>query len=252
MKDKIFNKFISRLGLYDGLIYQNKKHLADIISTYKKTSKQISPDLFLPMFGSKLVYRNVLTRKLEIAYSHFVDNRNIEESIAELNLLFCNMCISQCYEAFETYLKDVVALNLLDTPSLAISLDKGIITTNFKNCRDSLDRAKWKTRKYNKHLFSLLYKLNPKIRNIESDNIIRFNFGEWYIVFSDIRHSIIHSNSNIETTSTKGYSKFQKEILNKLFLTSKSTDLHNISCVDDYEYLIKIVAQHGQLIKDSL
>ncbi len=252
MKEKIFNKFISRLGLYNGLIYQNKKHLADIILTYKKTSKQISPDLFLPMFGSKLVYRNVLTRKHEIAYSHFVDNRNIEESIAELNLLFCNMCISQCYEAFETYLKDFVALILLDTPSLAISLDKGIITTNFKNCRDSLDKAKWKTRKNNKHLFSLLYKLNPKIHNIESDNIIRFNFREWYIVFSDIRHSIIHSDSYIDTASTKGYSKFQKEILNKLFLTSKSTDLHNISCVDDYKYLIEIVAQHGQLIRDSL
>jgi hypothetical protein len=252
MKDKIFNKFISRLGLYNGLIYQNKKHLADIILTYKKTSKQISPDLSIPMFGSKLVYRNVLTRKHEIAYSHFVDNKNIEESIAELNLLFCNMCISQCYEAFETYLKDIVALKLLDTPSLVTSLDKEIITTNFKACRDSIDKAKWKTRKNNKHLFSLLYKLNPEIRNIESDNVISFNFSEWYVVFSDIRHSIVHANSYINIQPTKEYSKFQKDILNKLFLTSKGSELHNISSVDDYQYLIEIVAQHGQLINDSL
>ena len=217
MKDKIFNKLISRLGLYNGLIYQNEKHLADIILIYKKTSKQISPDLFVPIFGSKLVYRNVLTRKHEIAYSHFVDNRNIEESIAELNLLFCNLCISQCYEAFETYLKDIIVLNLLDAPSLVTDLNKGILTTNLKACRDSFDKAKWKTRKNNKHLFSLLYMLNPKIKNIESDNIIRFNFKEWYVVFSDMRHSIVHSNSYVNLASTKGYSIFQKEIFNKLF-----------------------------------
>ena len=100
--------------------------------------------------------------------------------------------------------------------------------------------------------FSLLYKLNPEIRNIESDNIISFNFSEWYVVFSDIRHSIVHANSYINIASTKEYSKFQKKILNKLFLTSKSSELHNISSVNDYTYLIKIVAQHGQLIKDSL
>ena len=162
------------------------------------------------------------------------------------------MCISQCYEAFETYLKDIIALKLLDNFSLANSLNKGLKTTDFDSCRKSLDKAKWKTRKNNKHLFSLLYKLNPEIKQNECQNIVRFDFKEWYIVFSDIRHSIVHSNSHINISSTKGYSKFQKELLSKLFLTVDSSNSHNISTVDEYDYIIQIIAQHGQLIKNLL
>jgi hypothetical protein len=252
MKNKIFDKFISRLGLYNGLIAQNKSQLENIISTYKKTSRQISPDLSLPMSTTKFVYRNVLTKKHEIAYSHLVDNKTIKETTGELNLLFCNLCISQSYEAFETFLKSIIALKLIENPNIATKLNPDFNLQNYESCRKSLNAPIWEGRKKNnKHLFKTLYELVPDIKLSERENSIDFDFKEWYIVFSEVRNSIVHSNSIIDLAVTKKYTKFQKEIFTKLFFNSTSS-LHNISTIENYSYLLKIVAQHGQLIKDKL
>lgn len=251
MTEKLFDKFISRLGLYNGLISQQQGHLDDTLRFYEKNKRNDTGDIALPIIGSRLVYRNPITRKYEFAYDHFVDGNSLKENIGKVNRLFCNLCISQSYEAFETFLKDMAAYSLVNSKNDLV-LDAGISLENFKSCRTSIDSVRWKTRKYNKHLFSLLYKVNPEIKSIEEENKLHFDFREWYRVFSDVRHSIVHSNSEFDGQLAAGYSKFQKDILHKLFLPEHKKYSGPISSDEDYGYVIKIIAQHGQLIKDLL
>jgi hypothetical protein len=251
MKDKPFDKLISRLGLYNGLISQHQVHLDDTINSYEKNRRTDTGEIALPIFASRLVYRNPLTRKYEFAYDHFVDGNSLKENILKVSQLFCNLCISQTYEAFETYLKDIVAYSIFNKGSIS-PIDQRISLESFDSCRQSIERIKWKSRKNNKHLFALLYKLNPQIKTFEQENKLRFDFKEWYMVYSDVRHSIVHSNGVFDKGLAKGYSKFQKEILNKLFLGEASKNTNLITSADDADYIIKIVAQHGQLLNDLL
>ena len=44
----------------------------------------------MPILGSKLIYRNVLTSKHEIKHSRFIDIENVEEKTQEIKDNYCN------------------------------------------------------------------------------------------------------------------------------------------------------------------
>lgn len=65
-----FNKFIDRIGFYKTSIFQIDSHLREFTKFRKDNlPKNLSDDFVMPILGSKLVYRNVLTLKHEIKYS---------------------------------------------------------------------------------------------------------------------------------------------------------------------------------------
>lgn len=100
----IFTKFIDRVGFYKTTIYEVDTHLKEFIKSRKTNlPKNLSKDFVMPILGSKLVYRNVLTTKHEFAFSRFIDIENVDEKTREIKENYCNFCISQSFEAFETY-----------------------------------------------------------------------------------------------------------------------------------------------------
>ena len=248
---KLFKKFTSRLGLYNGLLFQMKTHLKHIAGDIQSQNLNIdsaNQDRFL--LGSHLSYKNLLTGKQEFPYTHEVTTKNLSKTLEDLNIEFSNFCISQCYEAFETFLKDIITIKLLDNPTFALKIDKVIDTTNFEICRKSIDSIRTKNDHHNAKLFKILRRLNKEIS--ENIDLHLKGFDDWYIVFSEIRHSIVHSNSMIKKSLTENWSTYQKELLNDFFLKEIQDETIKINTFKYYGTVIQAIAQQGQLIFDSL
>lgn len=246
--DEAHKKFTDRVGLYKGFLFQTESHFAGTIRTHKwQSEKRAASDFIMPILGSKLLYRNPIIAKYEIAYQHLIDEKNLEESVSHLKKYYFNFVIAQCFEAFETYLKDIIAAFLVSYQENS-RLNVDIDTHTYESCRESLSKYSKTKNRYNKRLFKLLYKLEPEIDNIERSNILNFNFKEWYIVFAEIRHSIIHSNSQFESNKSTNWTAFQKTVLNQLFVNAKENETGDISTVEHYDYIIEIVSQHAYIL----
>jgi hypothetical protein len=252
-----FKKFISRIGFYKTSIFQIDTHLKEFIRFRKDNlPKDLSEDFIMPILGSKLIYRNVLTAKYEFGYTSLIDIENIEEKVTEIIEHYCNYCISQCFEAFESFLKDILCQYFLDNKKF-IEENEALRKINlnidrFENCRKEIYKLLKTDNAYNKQLFKWFYKIDNGIKKYERENFLRFDFYEWNIVFTEMRHSITHSNANFSKTMAIQWTDFQKRLLNELFVKSENGNIIIISTFQNYDYITKIIAQHGQLIYDRV
>ncbi len=245
--------FISRIGTYNGFLFQTSSIFDTIIKNEIEISTKIDkPDFVRPILGNKLVYRNPITTKYVFAHSYFVNDKNIDETLANLKIHFFNFVVAQCYEAFETFLKDIISAYLLTLDKNSSLIPNSIKTDNYEICRETISSYCFSKNKYNKRLFQILYSLNLKIEETEINNFLRFDFKEWFIVFTEIRHSIVHSNSKFKMNKTEQWSDFQKELLTQLFLNKIDNDFGYISSVKEFDYILRIIGQHGQIINDCL
>ena len=253
--DEHFNKFIDRIGFYKNSIYQIDTHLKEFIRFRKNNlPKNISEDFVMPILSSKLIYRNVLTSKHEIKQSRFIHIDNIEEKTQEIKDNYCNFCVSQSFEAFETFLKDILAHYIFSNPNFVLENEKLKVLKieNYDTCRIDIQKILQKNNKYNKQIFNWLYQINSEISKLEKENFLDFNFAEWNIVLTEIRHSIVHSNSHLKIEKTKNWTDFQNRLLNELFTCNVLDKEIVISTYENYDYIIGIIAQHGQLIYDKI
>jgi hypothetical protein len=250
--EEAHRKFVDRVGMYNGFLFQTVTHFKDILREQKRYSEQINqPDFVRPIMGNKLLYRNPITVKYEFAYHHSVDEKNLEETLENLKSHYFNFVVAQCFEAFETFLKDIVSV-CLTLNSTGIMVDKPINTSSFETCRKDISSYCRSKNKYNKKLFDLMYQINPKVSESESKNFLRFDFKQWNVVFTEIRHCIVHANSQFKLATATNWTDFQNELLNQLFVAKSENGVGQISTVADYDYIIKIIAQHGQIINDCL
>jgi len=253
----LFNKFINRIGFYKASVFQIDKNLEDFIKTRKANLPKTDEDFVMPILGSKLVYRNLLTGKNEIPFQRFVDVGNINEKVSEIKEGYSNYCISQSFEAFETLIKDLIAYYLFNNKDFVESIEPQIKYKlnfeTFESCRDEIRKLKNnKDSSYNKHFFYWLYKMSPKIEQVERNNFIPFDFQDWNIVMTGVRHSIVHSDSIFDMKKTKGWNDFQLRLLNGYFLKENNDKVIKISTMNNYDKIIERIAQHGQLIADEI
>ena len=244
-RHKIFDKFASRLGLYNGLLFQSKSHFNDIINLKKKWSKN-KTGFFL---GTHLTFRNYLKGgRHEFVHSYEVNRRNISKTVDVFHMHFSNFCIAQCFEAFETFLKDVIALKIQKSPLNAIT--KGLKGKTQAQCRKNLEEFCRGKNKHNKKLFSLIKSLSlPSSTQLD---LLLGQLSEWYIVFSEVRHSIVHSNGHLKKAVFSGWSLYQKKLLKNFMIKEEKADYVIINTFPDYGTIIQTIAMHGQLIYDRL
>jgi hypothetical protein len=251
----IFTKFIDRIGFYKTTIYQVDTHLKEFIKSRKANlPKNLSKDFVMPILGSKLVYRNVLTTKHEFAFTRFIDIENVDEKTQEIKENYCNFCVSQSFEAFETFLKDILASYLVSDETFINNNTKlqDLNITNFQTCRADIYKLLRKDNKYNKQLFNWLYKIDKDLKKYEQTNFLRFDFTEWNTVLTEVRHSIVHSDSILSKDKTIAWTGFQNTLLKELFTGTETEKKITLSSYKNYDYIITIIAQHGQLIYDRI
>ncbi len=245
--------FFSRIGTYNGFLFQTSTIFDTIIKNeIEFSTKRNMPDFKRPILGNKLVYQNPITTKYVFAHTYFVNDKNIEETLENLKIHYFNFVVAQCYEAFETFLKDIISAYLLTLDKNSSLIPNSIKTDDYEICRETISSYSFSKNKYNKKLFQILYSLNPKIEQTEINNFLRFNFKEWFIVFTEIRHSIVHSNSKFKMNKIAQWSGFQKELLTQLFLNNYANNTSYISTIKEFDYILRIIGQHGQIVSDCL
>jgi hypothetical protein len=232
-----------------------RQHLNEFIKSRKTNlPNELSKDFVMPILGSKLVYRNVLTTKYEIAFSRFIDINNIDEKTQEIKENYSNFCVSQSFEAFETFLKDILAIYFVSNKTFIYNNVKlhDLDNSTFQTCRADIYKLLRKDNKYNKQIFNWLYKIDPDLKKFEQTNFLQFDFLEWNTVLTEVRHSIVHSNSILAKEKTYNWTNFQKRLLKELFTGTETEHEIVLSSYKNHDYIIRIIAQHGQLIYDRI
>jgi len=143
----------------------------------------------------------------------------------------CCLIYSQSFEALEKYLKD----SLFNKSTINIHLKEYISSMMRKN--ESLSRE---TMPGGEKLFKILKKTGGKAFAKQSKkNNLNIGYNELWIVLSEVRHSIVHSNSIIKFTKINR-SKHHLGIFNMLFNYSKIDDDY-IKIQLEYKKLEKLI-----------
>lgn len=244
-KNPFLEEFLNRVGFYNTSIFQIQSHLKEFAKFSKNSIPDtVSPGFVMPILGAKLIYRNLLTGKNQLGFQNFTDVSNVDFKVNELIEHYSNYCVAQSFEAFETLIKDLIT-HFIITNQFSDYINIDIIkhelnVESYEKCRSEVWKIGKKDNKYNKQYFNFIYKIKPRIEKIERKNFLRFNFYDWNIVLTEIRHSIVHSNGIFNKNKTANWTDFQFQLLNDLFTKEiLSENRIKISTKDNYEYIIK-------------
>jgi hypothetical protein len=123
--------------------------------------------------------------------------------------------VSQVYEAFETYLKDILATYLSRHPdaSQAISFRQPDDPSNAASWRVGLRSARWTSVK----LLASLRQIEPSIAAREAANDRQMDMNEWHQVLQEVRHASTHTHMRIRNYRMAHWSPAKKRILRRKF-----------------------------------
>lgn len=131
--------------------------------------------------------------------------------------------VSQAYEAFERYLKDISATFLLENQQLAETKkvekfkssekSNNLSMTDFTFWREYLGDCK----KTNTERLKFLRKICPDISKGETENNRVIDLKDWFGVVEEVRHGATHSNFIIKTSRTKNWPEAKRNILKEYF-----------------------------------
>ncbi|MBL4716567.1 MAG: hypothetical protein COC01_08315 [Bacteroidetes bacterium] len=130
-----FHNFRERIIFYRGSIHQIEAHLDEFVNFTKDSYSKLNTDLVIPITGSRLVYRNIVTRKHEISDMRSAEINNLEEKISEVKNHYANYCTAQC---FESLLKNLLTSYYISNPEFCHQNEIELKITDFTTCKESL------------------------------------------------------------------------------------------------------------------
>ena len=179
--------------------------------------------------GARLVIRDLTERPGDgcaIYYSSGKFSSKGEKYFELIRVLLARECawtVSQAYEAYEKFLKDISVTLLLENQQLAAKNKVEKFESDKKSHNlGKTDISFWRTYmdyhyNTNKEKLKFLRKICPDISKGETQNNRAINLTEWFDVVEELRHSATHSNFIIKTGRMKNWSKAKREILKKYF-----------------------------------
>jgi len=99
--------------------------------------------------------------------------------------------IAQAYEIVETFLYNQVSEFINSKNSLQLFIDQRSNVSSTKSIRKALKT--FSDRKNNRHLLNIIRSNCDIYSEYERSNIYDLDFGQWYEMFSEVRHCITHS-----------------------------------------------------------
>ena len=223
------DEFFSHLNTLNGLLHTLEGQLTSFEKLYRESITEASFDISIIFSFASIVIRD-LTEWPDSGWARYYFSGSFsskgEEYFELIKVLLTresSWTVSQAYEAFEKYLKDISATLLLENQQLAETekMDKfesykksNILTkTDVNFWREYLDYY-YKT---NTKRLGFLRKICPDISKCETKNNRAIDLTDWFAVVEQIRHSATHSNFIINTDKMKNWCKAKREILTKYF-----------------------------------
>jgi len=145
--------------------------------------------------------------------------------------------IADSYEAFETFLQDIIADFLHDHPGKAdpdkfrkafqyvdrVSTDR----TTQEYWRDCVRRA---FRRDQSDLLDFIRALAPRLAEVENNNGLGIDLKEWHSLVTTVRHAVTHSDLRIIASQMRDWTPYRCSLLEKKFPGS----------YQGYDYKLKI------------
>lgn len=246
----------STLNTLNGILYQTTIHLDKSKNVYETKIK-----LNKSFIGSSLVISDLTESPGHGWREHFTSGsfsakgEEILKTITVIVQRHCAWSVAQGYEAFETFLYDIISAYLAFCDNSRIQDPNEPLPTTQEEWRNYICTNK----KYrnNKDIFKFIRRIAPQLAFFEKNNNRNLDLNEWYWVISNMRHAIVHSNSNIK--SVKGWNSQKRKILEVHFPGKLKENTYGIEldlehakfalcCLGEYAFLIfkqlSIVADH--------
>lgn len=217
------------LNTLNGLLFTLDNQLSNFEKLYRESISKTSFDISIIFSGASLVIRD-LTEWPNDGWARYYPSGKFsskgEEYFGIIRVLLAResaWTVSQAYEAYETFLKDISATLLVENQQLAEAkkVEKFESDKNSNNLTRT-DIAFWRTYvdynyKTNTDKLKFLRKICPDISKGETQNNRVINLIDWFAVVEELRHSATHSNFIIKTGRMENWSKAKREILKKYF-----------------------------------
>ncbi len=217
------------LNTLNGLLFTLDNQLTNFEKLYRDSISKTSFDISMIFSGARIVIRD-LTEWPEDGWARYYPSGKFsskgEEYFELIRVLLAResaWTVSQAYEAYEKFLKDISATLLLENQQLAETKKIEKFESDKKsNNLEKTDISFW--RKYldyhyktNTEKLKFLRKICPDISKGETKNNRVIDLTDWFAVVEELRHSATHSNFIIKTGRMKIWSKAKREILKKCF-----------------------------------
>jgi len=217
------------LNTLNGLLFTFGNQLKSFKKLFRESISKSSFNIDRIFSGASLVIRD-LTEWSEDGWARYYPSGNFslkgEEYFEIISMLLAResaWTVSQAYEAYEKFLKDILATFLLENQQLAETKKVEKFESGKKNNNlEKTDISFWRTYldyhyKTNMKKLNFLRKICPDISKGETQNNRKINLTYWFAVVEELRHSTTHSNFIIKTGRMKNWPKAKREILKEYF-----------------------------------
>ena len=215
--------------------------------------------------GSKIVFKDLFENPTDPFSQVFLagDFRLIGGSDhvkAIKNLVAWNSAkfLSQSYEQFETYLKDVASKTLNINKKYLDSIKKSDYKNYKKSSLSSNDDNDWRmfvgyVLKNSTGILKFLKQVYPEIKKAEKQNYRNIDLEEWLEVFSEVRHAVTHSDQFLKADRVRSWPHSKKKILASYFSGDYNDENGSLLHITDHILYddLKLIAEYSFLVYKS-
>jgi len=152
----------------------------------------------------------------------------------------CAWTISQAYEAFQTFLKDITATYLW----IHGGEDKDI-----EHWKESVREHCWKKVDF----LALLREIAPELKEVEQQNNRTIELSEWHSVAAAVRHAATHSNMLIKSNEMHKWSQVKHDLLAHFFPGTYTDGGYRLDlCRKDADSNLNLFAEYAFTVFKSL
>ena len=247
-----------RLNALNGMLFTLEGQLNSFEKLYKESLSEASFDTSIVFSGASLVIRDLTEWPASgwaVYYPSGVFSSKGEEYFKLISVLLAresSWTISQAYEAFEKFLKDISATLFQENQRLAeaqrvekFESDKkssNLTKTDITFWREYIDYH-YQT---NADKLKLLRKICPDISVGEKKNNRVIDLTEWFTVVKEVRDAATHSDFTIHAYRMKNWPQSKRNMLKEHFsgvLVDQKYKLNTAS--KDAEFCLKLFSEYS-------
>ena len=132
--------------------------------------------------------------------------------------------VSQGYEAFETFLKDLSAYLFIAHPESIEVAKAKLQAANLSDMKDAVRQLRWNTIKFTK----TFGRISKRLVDSEYSNNRGINIPCWHTAFAEVRHAVTHSNFLVKKARLDKMGSQSQMILRKNFDGNDSEDGYSL------------------------
>src|SRR5690606_29241103 len=145
---------------------------------------------------------------------------NLTHEVERLRSYIACLTLTQVFEVFESFLKDIVAEILFQNPSTVSELNLNFPNSSFDEIRNELYKLQGNS---NKGFIKVLRKLSPFFKQHEEHNIWGRNMSHWFEIIAKVRHLVVHSRLTVSTDFENYIQEYHRLKLFDLHFTISET-----------------------------